>query len=43
MDLISDRRAIADPRAGHIERQICKFEEHWLARSGESPNVEGLG
>jgi protein tyrosine phosphatase (PTP) superfamily phosphohydrolase (DUF442 family) len=29
MALIARRRAQADPYAGHIERQIRKFESHW--------------
>ena len=37
MALISRRREVADPYAGHIERQIRWFEKSWLrqkARSG---------
>jgi hypothetical protein len=29
MKLISDRRAVADPWATHIQRQIRKFEAYW--------------
>lgn len=33
MDLIIERRPVADPRAGHIERQIRKFEADWTSRA----------
>jgi hypothetical protein len=29
MQLVSNRRAEADPWAGHIQRQIRKFEDYW--------------
>ena len=32
MDTITAHRAIADPHASHIERQIRAFEKDWLAR-----------
>jgi hypothetical protein len=40
MDLISERRAVADPRAGHIERQIRKFEARWRSRPGRAADAE---
>jgi len=40
MELISERRAVADPRASHIERQIRKFEAHWKSRPGRTADVE---
>ena len=32
MQLIKDRRAVADPYAWHIQRRIRKFEEVWQRR-----------
>jgi protein tyrosine phosphatase (PTP) superfamily phosphohydrolase (DUF442 family) len=32
MELVREGRAVADPHARHIERQIRKFEEEWQAR-----------
>jgi hypothetical protein len=29
MDLIREQRAVADPEASHIRRQILKFEAYW--------------
>ena len=29
MDLVSENRAAADPRARHIQRQIRKYEAFW--------------
>lgn len=29
MQLVREGREVADPHAGHIERQIRRFEEHW--------------
>lgn len=40
MDLISDRRPVADPRAGHIERQIRKFEASWRFRPSGPAQTE---
>jgi len=34
MDLIAEKRAVADPRAWYIERQIRRFERDWLRRQG---------
>lgn len=42
MDLISERRVVADPRAGHIERQIRKFEAFWRSRPEGSAQPEEL-
>jgi len=36
MALIARRRATADPYAGHIERQIRKFEASWKERPAEA-------
>jgi protein tyrosine phosphatase (PTP) superfamily phosphohydrolase (DUF442 family) len=33
MALIARRRPTADPYAGHIERQIRKFDAHWRAKA----------
>jgi len=29
MSLVDDRRDVADPWAGHIQRQVRKFESYW--------------
>ncbi len=29
MQLVEQKRSVADPRAVHIQRQIYKFEQHW--------------
>jgi hypothetical protein len=34
MDLILEKRPVADPRAWHIERQIRRFEKRWRRRHG---------
>ena len=34
MDLISKNRRVADPYAGHIQRQIRKFEKEWNQHVG---------
>jgi len=33
MNLIVEKRRVADPYAGHIQRQIRKFESYWNQRS----------
>jgi hypothetical protein len=32
MGLVSERRQVADPWAGHIQRQIRRFEAHWTKK-----------
>ena len=32
MDLVAQKRAVADPHAWYIERRIFKFEQHWRAQ-----------
>jgi protein tyrosine phosphatase (PTP) superfamily phosphohydrolase (DUF442 family) len=34
MDLVVEKRPVADPRAWHIQRQIRRFEKHWLRQHG---------
>ena len=34
MNLISEQRRVADPYAGHIQRQIRKFEKDWNHQKG---------
>jgi len=36
MNLVSERRPVADPHAFYIERRIRRFEADWLARHGSS-------
>jgi len=36
MDLVSENRAVADPRARHIQRQIRKYEAFWQQHSQRS-------
>lgn len=43
MDLISQRRKEADPHAGHIERQIRRFEAHWWSRAHDVEDGEAGG
>jgi protein tyrosine phosphatase (PTP) superfamily phosphohydrolase (DUF442 family) len=33
MQLIAERRAVADPYSRHIQSQIRKFEQHWNAEN----------
>ncbi len=37
MDLVVERRAVADPHVPYIERRIRAFERDWRARVGEPP------
>jgi protein-tyrosine phosphatase len=37
MQLISSNRVVADPYAWHIQRQIRRFEAHWLRREDPVP------
>ena len=34
MQLVSERREVADPWAWHVRRQIGRFEAHWNSPSG---------
>jgi protein tyrosine phosphatase (PTP) superfamily phosphohydrolase (DUF442 family) len=34
MDLVVEKRPVADPRAWHIQRQIRRFEKRWRRRHG---------
>lgn len=38
MDLVKAGREVADPRAGHIQRQIRRFEAYWLERRPPLPS-----
>lgn len=42
MQLVSERREVADPQAWHIRRQIRRFEAHWRSRqrSNRAPRDE---
>lgn len=42
MDLIIGQRAVADPRVGHIYRQIKRFEKYWHKKQAATGNVPGL-
>jgi hypothetical protein len=33
MQLVEQKRSVADPRAGYIQRRITKFEQHWRMKS----------
>lgn len=36
MQIVREGRAVADPHAGHIERQIRKFEDEWPTQDNSS-------
>ncbi len=38
MALIKERRLVADPYAGYIEKRIRKFERYWARRHPEHPS-----
>ena len=35
MQLVSSKREVADPYAWHVQRQIRRFEAHWLRHKGQ--------
>jgi len=36
MQIVREGRSVADPHAGHIKRQIRKFEEEWRTQNSSS-------